>query len=105
MTLNTHTYMYAPRPTLDVAATLAQIEAARAAQLESLSVPTDDLVAIAHRDAVSRILTEVQAARRRLVEGLYAVCARCSRAIRGDERLEMLPWATQCPDCDRRDLL
>lgn len=102
MTLNNHAYMYAPQPTPDAAATLAQIEAARSAQLASLGETTDDLVAIAHRDAVSRILADVRTARRRLDEGLYGVCARCSRNIRSDERPKMLPWATQCQNCARR---
>jgi RNA polymerase-binding transcription factor DksA len=29
------------------------------------------------------------------------VCVGCHGGI-GAERLELCPWATQCPDCDRR---
>lgn len=104
MTLNTHTHMYAPRPAPDVAAILAEVEDARAAQLESLREATDDLVAVAHRDAVSRILDEVRVARRRLADGVYDVCTRCNATISGHERREMLPWATSCRPCARREL-
>jgi RNA polymerase-binding transcription factor DksA len=103
MTMNTHTSVDASTPTPDVAVTLARIEATRTAHLDSLGETADDVVAIAHRDAVRRILADVRAARRRLEAGLYDVCARCSRAIGGDERHEMLPWATHCRSCARQE--
>ena len=89
--------MPSTRPT----ASLARVEDERAAQLASLDAATDDLVALAHRDAVSRILTEVRTARRRREEGRYGVCIGCHGEV-GSERLELRPWATQCPDCARR---
>jgi RNA polymerase-binding transcription factor DksA len=106
MTMNTHTYMYGlARDASDapdrVADTLARVEDERAAQLASLDVATDDLVALAHRDAVGRILSEVRTARRRLEEGRYGVCVGCNGEV-GVERLALRPWATQCPDCARR---
>lgn len=109
MTLNTHTYRYGLAgdsvDTADpVAQTLARVEAERSEQLASLDASTDDLVALAHRDAVSRILTEVRTALRRLEEGRYGVCVGCQGEV-GAERLELRPWATQCPDCARRGYL
>ncbi len=107
MTMNTHTFMYGSTPataepsTRPLAETLEDVEAARAAQLATISAGPDDLVALAYRDAVSRILTEVRTARRMLEEGRYGVCVGCHRRV-GRERLEHRPWATQCADCARR---
>ena len=87
------------RPTL--AAILDDVEAAREAQLRSISGTTDDLVTLAYRDAVLRILSEVRTARSRLDDGTYGICTGCHGRV-GDERLEALPWATQCTRCANR---
>ncbi len=44
------------------------------------------------------LLTQVEAALRRLDEGTYGVCARCGNPI-NPERLEALPYATYCITC------
>ena len=43
------------------------------------------------------VLREIEAALKRLDEGTYGLCTACSKPIE-PERLEYLPWATQCAD-------
>ena len=53
---------------------------------------------IALRHNAEDLLVQVEAALRRLSEGVYGVCARCGREI-ATERLEALPSATLCITC------
>jgi RNA polymerase-binding protein DksA len=46
------------------------------------------------------VLSEIDAALRRIDEGTYGICTNCERPI-PEERLEALPWATLCIDCQR----
>jgi RNA polymerase-binding protein DksA len=46
------------------------------------------------------VLTEIDAALKRIEEGTYGVCSNCAKPI-PEERLEALPWATLCIDCQR----
>jgi RNA polymerase-binding protein DksA len=46
------------------------------------------------------VLSEIDAALRRIDEGRYGICTNCERPI-PEERLEALPWATLCIDCQR----
>ena len=111
MTMHTHTYQYdhsgptSPRATTtevnELDETLAQLEATRLRQLSALADTTTDLVAIAYRDSVARILSEIRTARRRLHDGMHGVCLGCHGRIH-TERIEALPWATQCADCAGR---
>jgi RNA polymerase-binding protein DksA len=55
---------------------------------------------LALRDRNERQLAEIGAALERLEVGTYGTCLRCHRPV-GDERLEALPWATHCIDCQR----
>ncbi|MBA2719431.1 MAG: TraR/DksA C4-type zinc finger protein [Chloroflexi bacterium] len=55
---------------------------------------------LALRDRNDRQLAEVEAAIARLDEGTYGMCVRCGRSI-ALERLEALPWAAHCIDCQR----
>jgi RNA polymerase-binding protein DksA len=55
---------------------------------------------LALRDRNEQHLAEVEAALARLDDGTYGACARCGRPI-APERLEALPWAAQCIDCQR----
>lgn len=48
-----------------------------------------------------RVLAAIDAALRRIDEGTYGTCETCGEPI-GEERLEALPWTTQCIDCKRR---
>jgi DnaK suppressor protein len=48
-----------------------------------------------------RLLKEVVTALRKLDEGGFGECERCSQPI-GEKRLEALPFARYCIDCQRR---
>jgi RNA polymerase-binding transcription factor DksA len=69
----------------------------RERQLASLP-PARDVVAIAHRRSVERILHDIRAAVDRLDAGRYGDCLRC-----GDQLplavLVDLPWETRCEPC------
>ena len=55
---------------------------------------------LALRDRNQDHLEQVEAALRRLDEGTFGACVRCGRPIAA-ERLEALPWAAHCIDCQR----
>ena len=46
------------------------------------------------------VLAEIEAALKRIEEGTYGLCSNCGKPI-PEERLEALPWATLCIDCQR----
>jgi RNA polymerase-binding protein DksA len=46
------------------------------------------------------VLAEIDGALKRIEEGAYGICTNCGRQI-VVERLEALPWATLCIDCQR----
>jgi RNA polymerase-binding protein DksA len=46
------------------------------------------------------VLAEIDAALKRIEEGTYGICTNCDRPV-PVERLEALPWATLCIDCQR----
>lgn len=46
-------------------------------------------------------LTQVQAALKRLDEGMYGICARCGNEI-NPERLKAIPYAALCVNCQER---
>lgn len=46
------------------------------------------------------LLTEIDAALKRIANGTYGTCTNCGNHI-PEERLEALPWATLCIDCQR----
>jgi RNA polymerase-binding protein DksA len=49
-----------------------------------------------------RLLGAIDAALARIDEGTYGSCTACGQPI-GEERLEALPWTTQCIDCKRKE--
>ncbi|HLO36299.1 MAG TPA: TraR/DksA C4-type zinc finger protein [Candidatus Deferrimicrobium sp.] len=55
---------------------------------------------LALRDRNQQHLEAVEAALARLDDGTYGSCLRCGRPI-APERLEALPWAAYCIDCQR----
>lgn len=55
---------------------------------------------LALRDRNDRHLVAVEAAIGRLDAGTYGDCLRCGRPIAA-ERLDALPWAAHCIDCQR----
>ena len=55
---------------------------------------------LALRDRNAQHLAEVEAAIARLDDGTYGTCVRCGRPI-AQERLDALPWAAHCIECQR----
>jgi RNA polymerase-binding protein DksA len=55
---------------------------------------------LALRDRAEQHLGLVDAALARLAAGTFGACLRCGRPI-APERLEALPWAAHCIDCQR----
>ena len=48
------------------------------------------------------ILAAIDAALARMEDGTYGICQNCGKPI-SPERLEAIPWATRCIDCQRRE--
>lgn len=55
---------------------------------------------LALRERNEQHLAEVEAALARLEAGTYGTCIGCGNAIAA-ERLEAIPWAAHCIDCQR----
>ncbi|RAJ60000.1 TraR/DksA family transcriptional regulator [Streptomyces sp. Amel2xB2] len=76
----------------------------RLAQLTALQEtgadPADQLVA-AQREAVQRVIREIEAAFGRVRDGSYGTCQECAKPIPA-ERLEILPYARHCVGCQSR---
>lgn len=49
---------------------------------------------------LERLLAQIEAAVRRIEQGVYGMCERCGQAIHPD-RLQALPYATTCLSCAR----
>lgn len=56
---------------------------------------------LALRERNEEHLAQVEAALRRLDDGTFGTCTNCGRPI-APERLEAIPWAAHCIDCQRR---
>lgn len=52
-------------------------------------------------DNAEQVLSEIDAALKRMDEGTYGICTNCGTEIPA-ERLEANPWASLCIDCKRR---
>ncbi len=48
----------------------------------------------------AHVLSDIDAALKRIEDGTYGTCQSCGRQI-PEERLEARPWATLCIDCQR----
>ncbi len=55
---------------------------------------------LALKEHLERLLAQIEAAVRRIEQGVYGMCERCGQAIL-PERLEVLPYATTCMNCAR----
>lgn len=55
---------------------------------------------LALRDHNQQLLESIDAALARIEAGSYGTCIRCSGTI-APERLDALPWAAQCIECQR----
>lgn len=53
------------------------------------------------REREEQHLTQIEAALQRIVDGSFGRCTGCGKPI-APERLEALPWATDCIDCHAR---
>ena len=49
-----------------------------------------------------QVLAEIDDALQRIEDGTFGTCRTCGQPI-APERLESMPWATQCIDCKRKD--
>ncbi|MFE9775321.1 TraR/DksA family transcriptional regulator [Streptomyces sp. NPDC005931] len=98
----------APRPAHpaadEVRRRLEHARATRLAQLEALdetgSSPDDHLMSH-QKDAIRRVLTEIEEAFARVDDGTYGICRGCSKPV-PPERLEILPHTRHCVACQRR---
>jgi RNA polymerase-binding protein DksA len=52
-------------------------------------------------DNAEQVLSEIDAALKRIDDGTYGTCTNCGQEI-PRERLEANPWASLCIDCKRR---
>lgn len=84
---------------------LERNRAEREEQLHQLSAVgpdnASDVVADAYRASVERILSETEAALRRMDKGTFGRCESCGEVI-PLERLESVPHATCCVGCAQR---
>ena len=53
-------------------------------------------------EASNHVLAAIDAALERIDGGTYGTCTTCGKPV-GDDRLEAIPYATQCIDCRRRE--
>ena len=49
-----------------------------------------------------QVLAEIDDALHRIEDGTFGTCLTCGQPI-APERLEAMPWATQCIDCKRKE--
>lgn len=77
----------------------------RLAQLRSLTggPAVDDHLTSPQKEAITRVLREIDAAFARIQDGTYGTCGRCGEAI-PEERLEILPYTHHCVGCRRKDV-
>jgi RNA polymerase-binding protein DksA len=69
---------------------------------ETATVTLDRQMDYSLEEASNHVLAAIDAAIERLYDGTYGMCMTCGKPI-GDDRLEAIPYATQCIDCRRRE--
>jgi DnaK suppressor protein len=69
---------------------------------ETATVTLDRQIDYSLEEASNHVLAAIDAALERIEAGTYGTCMTCGRPI-GDDRLEAIPYATQCIDCRRRE--
>ncbi|WP_151775072.1 TraR/DksA family transcriptional regulator [Streptomyces abyssomicinicus] len=75
----------------------------RLAQLRSLTgngQTADDHLMSTQKEAIAKVLREIEDAFARIEDGSYGSCLRCGEAI-PEERLEILPYTHHCVGCRR----
>ncbi len=69
---------------------------------ETATVTLDREIDYSLEEASNHVLGAIDAALERIDAGMYGVCTTCGKPI-GDERLDAIPYATQCIDCRRKE--
>ena len=69
---------------------------------ETASVTLDREIDYTLEENEGRVLAAIDAALKRIDEGTFGTCRTCGKPI-GDERLDALPYTTQCIDCKRKE--
>jgi DnaK suppressor protein len=69
--------------------------------IDRLKSSTDRELAIERLDQRTRLVREIQSALVRIEEGSYGFCESCDSTI-APRRLDVLPWARFCVDCQSR---
>jgi len=69
---------------------------------ETATVTLDREIDYTLEENSEHVLTEIDGALTRIAEGSFGRCRTCDGLI-PEERLEALPWATECIDCRRRE--
>jgi DnaK suppressor protein len=69
---------------------------------ESASITLEHEIEETLEGNAEHVLTEIDDALGRIDAGTFGTCVRCGQPI-SPERLEAIPYATQCIDCKRRE--
>jgi RNA polymerase-binding protein DksA len=69
---------------------------------ESASITLDQELDDTLEENSEHVLAEIDAALARIEAGTYGICVNCGQPI-PLERLEAIPYATQCIDCKRKE--
>jgi RNA polymerase-binding protein DksA len=69
---------------------------------DAASVTLDREVDYTLQENSEQVLSDIDAALERIENGSYGTCGTCGKPI-SPERLEAMPWATQCIDCKRKE--
>ena len=92
-------YVHEENPHLDPDASEIRVDNHMA---EGASLLVDQEIDDSLMENAERQLAEIDAALARIDQGTYGICESCGREI-APERLEALPYATECIDCRRRE--
>jgi RNA polymerase-binding protein DksA len=69
---------------------------------ETASATLDREIDYTLEENSEHVLEEIEGALERIESGTYGICRTCGQPI-SEERLEAIPYATQCIDCKRRE--
>jgi DnaK suppressor protein len=69
---------------------------------ETASATLDREIDYTLEENSEHVLAEIEGALERIEAGTYGTCRTCGQPI-SEERLEAIPYATQCIDCKRRE--
>jgi RNA polymerase-binding protein DksA len=69
---------------------------------ETASVTLDREIDYTLEENSEHVLSAIDGALARIADGTFGRCPSCGSTI-AEERLEAMPWATECIDCRRRE--